>query len=240
MENKLDKDLLSSLEVSINRMGTALRVQSERWFELPQKILIDENDAITNLENSFDSVLETCHSVDDCLRKLKIINEQNSSMRFLNLIRNIRHHNSSKLPYSLTKSVLQESWSGEWYAHPLKINEEISETQMLIPIEITNFFEITSGFIENGRLKQKHLDSIISDFSLENFLHSIKNDNAQVVLDINPVLISSLSYLFKVIESNNLNLKLLDDADTYLFHFCSMETVVLLKPKIYLPKKYNN
>ena len=99
---------------------------------------------------------------------------------------------------------------------------------------------ITSGFIENGRLKQKHLDSIISDFSLENFLHSIKNDNAQVVLDINPVLISSLSYLFKVIESNNLNLKLLDDADTYLFHFCSMETVVLLKPKIYLPKKYNN
>mgnify|MGYP006135258453 FL=1 len=95
MENKLDKDLLSSLEVSINRMGTALRVQSERWFELPQKILIDENDAITNLENSFDSVLETCHSVDDCLRKLKIINEQNISMRFLNLIRNIRHHNSS-------------------------------------------------------------------------------------------------------------------------------------------------
>ena len=102
----MNEHLLKSLESSVNKMGVALRIQFERWTEITDKFKIDKNDAITNFEHSFDGVLETVHSVDDNLRKLKLVEKQNTVLRFLNLIRNIRHHDSSKLPFSLTKNIL--------------------------------------------------------------------------------------------------------------------------------------
>ena len=78
----MDEEILLSLTSSINKLGTSLRIQSERLFEFENMMTKDVNDAITNLENSFESVLETSHSADDCLRKLKLVKKQNNIYKY--------------------------------------------------------------------------------------------------------------------------------------------------------------
>ena len=236
----MDEEILLSLTSSINKLGTSLRIQSERLFEFENMMTKDVNDAITNLENSFESVLETSHSADDCLRKLKLVEKQNNIFRFLNIIRNIRHHSASKLPFALTKNILSGENSGEIYRHSISIDGQISNPPSIIPLEITKYFEITSDYVEQGRYKQEHMDAILEELNLENFNKSINENGLQVVLDMSPILIASTHYLFNIIKQNNLNLKLLDDADTYFSHFTSMKSLKLLKPKIYLPKESQN
>ena len=53
----MDEEILFSLTSSINKLGTSLRIQSERLFEFENMMMKDVNDAITNLENSFDRCL---------------------------------------------------------------------------------------------------------------------------------------------------------------------------------------
>ena len=236
----MNEHLLKSLESSVNKMGVALRIQFERWTEITDKFKIDKNDAITNFEHSFDGVLETVHSVDDNLRKLKLVEKQNTVLRFLNLIRNIRHHDSSKLPFSLTKNILMGEWAGEWFKHGLNINGEEANLPMIVPLEITQFVKTFNGFIESGRSKQEHLDQIISELFLENFYKNQKSETIPTVLDINPIIVVSCNYLFRTIKENNLNLKILEDAETYFDLFSSMKDVRLTKPKIDMLKKLIN
>ena len=236
----MDEEILLSLTSSINKLGTSLRIQSERLFEFENMMTKDVNDAVTNLENSFESVLETSHSADDCLRKLKLVKKQNNIFRFLNIIRNTRHHSSSKLPFALTKNILSGENSGEIYRHSISIDEQIINPPAIIPLEITKYFEITSDYVKQGRYKQEHMDAILEELNLENFNKSINENGLQIVLDMSPILIASTHYLFSIINQNNLNLKLLDDADTYFSYFTSKKSLKLLKPKIYLSKESQN
>lgn len=228
----------AALVTAMNRLGSALRVQQERWFELPQMIKVDINDAVTNFELSFNGVLEELHSVCEKLRYMKVSSpESNSSIRFLNLIRNVRHHSSARLPFAMTETFLAGTPSGKWFRHEVVSHGEVIAVPMALPLVLTELSSVLDELLEIKRIRTKGYNSIINGLKLKDLMEEpIKSQ--EPVLDLNPLIIDALSLIANEISIRGLNEGMREDAQIYVEHFtglfpCKITALNSIKPNVF-------
>ncbi len=229
----MNSELHITLNTCLNKLSTSLRILNERNMDFARLQEIDIEEAITNIESACDNVLENIHSTDEIMRKLRLISNYYPSIKFLTHLRNIRHHNPKNSPFSLTNTLLNKNEYSEWYSHEIIIDKENYKSPMVLAFDLTNLpqamFALTK--LENSRLKQSHIDKLFFEIGLEKF---IKNYRAisPFSLDIQPLIIKSLSLLLPPIKKNGLDKNLLFDSATYVNFFMNMKSCELRNIKI--------
>lgn len=239
------------IESALDKLSNSLRIHSENMLRFHQLKMIDSEEAITNLDRSFDSILEAFHSLYDVSKK-SVSYFEKAETAFLIMLRNAIHHKNH---------TLFNSWNAEMHLNggmqkyagakfllcgyqPIDCNSHFAKYYYCLEdvyerLDDKRSSEYLDTFLkENKRIEQLSLFKHELSFSeIERYARSERYPLKQVYINVMPILNCALKYTFEKLHEIGIKAKGYD-ANVY-FELFRVDCFFDLKQVIYEPISFN-
>jgi len=227
------------LQLSIEKLSNAMRIYAENSENFHRLRLIDEEEAINNLDRAFEAKLEAFHSLYDVSKKYVSYFDY-ADTNLLIVLRNAIHHRNH---------LLFRSWNSEMHLNGgmkkmsgalfLLVNHEIKDA-----IKISQYYyklddildrldeSRNSPYIAGKMTRDQRLASLnltLEGLGINSVIHKRKTEgfpSSQVYINIIPIYISAIQRVFNILSKLDLNIKGFD-SDVYLKHFTELPNIDL-------------
>lgn len=228
------------IEEAVNKLSNSLRIYNEVAMQTEKLKHIDKEEAINNFDRSFESLLESFHSLYD-VTKNKFEYFENADSALIILLRNAIHHknhplfNSWNKEMNLLGGLERNNGSSFLLAGQVVNNNEYVIRQYYKLEDFFNRISLDSNYpyLDNKisinrkiNLKNKFLEELnFQKIKEEAILKKILNKE-NVYINVVPILISAISKVFKKLKEDNIEVKGFD-SDVYMDYFTNDVTVDL-------------
>lgn len=225
----------------LDRLSNTMRIYNERSTMFHKHRLVDEEEAINNLDRAFEAKLEAFHSIYD-VTKNELDYFAHADTALLIMLRNAIHHKDHPLfrswNYEMHLNSGMTKYSGATFllvSHVPIDGSKVSEYYYKIEDVYDRIDdERSSDFLANKMGKPKRrklLDQINNELNISSaveFSVSKRYPLSQTYINIIPIYISAMSKVFNIFEEMGVQVKGFD-AETYSEHFTSKQYVDLEK-----------
>lgn len=213
-----------------------MRLYAEASMRFKSLFLVDQEEAINNLDRAFEAKLESFHSVYDITKNEGYVDYFNhADTAMVIVLRNAIHHRNH---------LLFRSWNFEMHLN--KGMEKMSgATFLLVNYELIGdgqksqyYYKLEDFYkrLDDPRMS-KHREKLLNLFNSELQFNEItakakveRYPISQVYINVIPVFISAMSRLFSRLREEDIELRGFD-SEVYSEHFSSNELVNLDQPK---------
>lgn len=208
---------------AMSNLASDMRRYAEDWMRFPDLIKIDREEAITNVERSFESLLEGFHKVFDILKMEQDFNLKEDPIFYISIaLRNAHHHRNNSLFEFFFRSVFMDKELNGcyfiFYGTPVT-GHDLHMTHPVLLSDIRKRYDpaLHSEFLDK-RLKDKDLfKKVYTSLGFNNidkFVRLAKLNDEQIYFDLAPVIVYSLVRLWRYVDAKGIKLEGFD-AETY-------------------------
>jgi hypothetical protein len=226
----MDKEIIAN---AIEKLSNTMRIYIQMSIRFPQLRLLEEEEAINNLDRAFEAKLEAFHSVYD-VTKDEISYFDYADTSFLIMLRNAIHHNNH---------FLFKSWNYEMHLNS-GMKKYADGTFLLVNYNVSDKKTVSKYFIkledifnriedENNRLKKDQREELLrlcnQDLSFTRILEYARTERfpiKQVYINVIPIFMRSMNRLAEFLDSNQFDFKGFDSG-VYVKHLLSEPTMDL-------------
>jgi hypothetical protein len=223
---------------AIEKLSNTMRIYSENSLNFNQLRIIDEEEAINNLDRAFESKLETFHTLYDVIKSdFKYF--ENADTSLIISLRNSIHHRNHELFRSWNSEMhlnggMQKKSGAEFlFVNHNSTTENMSEYYYKLEDVLDRIDDRRESEYLDKKTSSKNrekllklLDTQLSFNKIIDYSKSKRYPLCQVNINIIPIYISAVSRIFNNIRKTGIELKGFD-SDVYLKHFTSENLVNL-------------
>jgi len=227
------------LQIAVEKLSNSMRIYAENSSNFHRLRIIDQEEAINNLDRAFEAKLEAFHSLYD-ISKGYINYFDFADTTLLIVLRNAIHHRDHLLFKSWNSEMHlnggMEKMSGDEFlmaSHEIKNALKPSEYYYKLEDILDRLDESRgSPYLEKIMKKAnraKALQLVLRDLGFESCIRKAEDDGYplhQVYVNIIPIYVSAIKRMFSVLDGMDFNFKGFDTG-VYLEHFTGLPDIDL-------------
>lgn len=221
---------------SVDRLSNSLRLFGEEQLKFSHLMELDQEEAVNNLDRSFEAILESFHSLYDVFHnKYDFDYFKYADTALLIMLRNAIHHRNHLLFKSWNKEMYLNSGFERMHgAEFLFISYDTCEESIFKPkfhYKLIDIYERLKS-PQMHRYAEQHKQLFEEELLFSKIMEQAKENRypeKQIYINIMPILISAMGKVFTSLKNNNIQVEGYD-SDVYFEHFTSQQIVCLDKP----------
>ncbi|WP_136800032.1 hypothetical protein [Desulfosediminicola ganghwensis] len=221
------------ISIALDKLSNSMRLYTEECSKFHKLKLIDMEEAIDNLDRTFEAKLEAFHSLYD-VSKDNFPYFENADTAFLIMLRNAIHHRDHLLFSSwnsemLLNDGLEKNYGAAFLMASHIVNEDDFTSQYYYKLDDIYARidpSLDSPYLEKKMSRSKKLKllkQLKDELCFELVTEQAKKErypNKQIYINIVPIFISAMAKIFTCFQNEGLEFKRFD-TDVYGKHFTS-------------------
>lgn len=231
----MDKPLDSSqiIENAISRLANTMRIYGEAHMRFGNLLKIDPEEAIDNIDRSFEMMLESFHTLHDVSKHLFPYFDHGDTALVI-AVRNAIHHRDHPLFHSLQRRLHLdrggvEHWLGASFflaSHPtlhgapILMSHHVRLDDLDARLDPSCASPYLDSFVRGAKAATRFslIDSQLGLPAIRKFRSRHRYPDDQTYLDLVPICVSAICKVFKAMNAGGISFKDFD-ANTYLGPF---------------------